>query len=386
VFGGPIVDGSIAWARGQRFEPHLSPLSPGYVFVNAGAWGRAPYWSSLLTNQIVCWVLFVAACIVAPRSWQQRSRRGGGISTWAYTWKYGSARRRARLRRRLIDRYPIVWLACRERWQATGVWIISIAVLVGFLLLSFSKLHSSSWIAWRFVSPLFTWIIYLWAASQACRFFIEARKSGFLELLLSGPVTERRIVNGHWRGLLRMFAIPAGLLVGVHVTASVWSQLAMGATGAFGEENAALMVISAVTTTVTTLGNLLALAWFGMWMGLSSKSANWASAKTFLFVQVIPQVVFGFVGSLAAMLLLIPWMSKYGSGSTAFPIAIWYPIVGQGVNCILMLMKNVGFFLLSRKKLYESFRGYVTGTGGRHGVLPPPVPVGLAPPVATLQP
>jgi hypothetical protein len=80
----------------------------------------------------------------------------------------------------------------------------------------------------------------------------------------------------------------------------------MGATGAFGEANAALMVISAVTTTVTTLGNLLALAWFGMWMGLSSKSANWASAKTFLFVQVIPQVVFGFVGSLGGDVALDP--------------------------------------------------------------------------------
>ena len=78
---------------------------------------------------------------------------------------------------------------------------------------------------WNWIGGLFILILYLWAASQACRFFVEARRSGLLELLLATPLNERQIVAGQWRALLRMFGLPVLLLLGVHVAGSTLSQL-----------------------------------------------------------------------------------------------------------------------------------------------------------------
>jgi hypothetical protein len=142
-------------------------------------------------------------------------------------------------------------------------------------------------------------------------------------------------------------------------------------------------VITAAATLITTLGNLVALTWFGMWMGLSSKSANWATVKTFLLVQVIPQMVFSFVSTVAGFVLLIPWLSQLSgaAGGTGATVMVWYPVLTLGVSSTLMLAKNVGFFLLARRKLYGSFRSYVTGTAGRHHApVLPPTP--MVPPVA----
>ena len=68
-------------------------------------------------------------------------------------------------------------------------------------------------------------LLYLWAASQACRFFVEARRSGLLELLVTAPLNDRQIVHGQWRALLRLFGLPVALLLVVHMTASTLSQL-----------------------------------------------------------------------------------------------------------------------------------------------------------------
>jgi ABC-type transport system involved in multi-copper enzyme maturation permease subunit len=379
IFGGPLIDAAIAGARNRPFEPLLSFLSPGYVFVKAGDWGPTQFWSGLATTQILCWILFGLACVAAPRTWQQRSRRSGGTSSWSYAWRYGGKRRRARLRWRLIDRNPMAWLACRERWQSTGIWILATLVAAAFVFIGLSDVAPHEWTAWNSVALLFIWLIYLWAASQSGRFFVETRRSGLLELLLSAPVSERRIVNGQWWGLVRMFALPVGLLVAVHLAASIWSQVAMRRMmggGPFGEMPLVVAVITAAATLITTLGNLVALTWFGMWMGLSSKSANWATVKTFLLVQVIPQMVFSFLSTVAGFMLLIPWLSQLSGGTGSAPVMLWYPVLTLGLSSTLMLLKNVGFFLLARRKLYESFRGYVTGTAGRyHAPVPPPTPM-----------
>jgi len=84
-----------------------------------------------------------------------------------------------------------------------------------------------AWIAWSFVGGLLMLLLYLWAASQSCRFFIEARRSGLIELLLATPLNEVNIVRGHWRGLLRMFAAPVLILIGLQLAGVALSQTSM---------------------------------------------------------------------------------------------------------------------------------------------------------------
>jgi len=55
----------------------------------------------------------------------------------------------------------------------------------------------------------------------------------------------------------------------------------------------------AFATLLTVGANLVALAWFGMWMGLNSKNTNLATLKTILFVEVIPWFVVVFTSAWA---------------------------------------------------------------------------------------
>src|SRR5207237_1521861 len=77
----------------------------------------------------------------------------------------------------------------------------------------------------NYIGGLLTLVLYLWAASQACRFLVEVRRSGLLELLLATPVTGKQIVGGQWRALMRMFGLPVLLLLGAAVAGTVLSQI-----------------------------------------------------------------------------------------------------------------------------------------------------------------
>ena len=52
--------------------------------------------------------------------------------------------------------------------------------------------------------------------------------------------------------------------------------------------------LTAAVALLGTLFNLMALGWFGMWMGLTTRTANLATLKTILFVQVIPTLIITF--------------------------------------------------------------------------------------------
>ena len=219
--GGPVADTTIAGIKQRGFEPLWSLSSPGYVLAAASALGRSAYWSALVTTHFLGWALLALACALVPHTWQERKKAGAGRSSgWAYAWRYGGARRRVRLRQKLIGRQPVAWLACRERWQSLGLWAIALLTAGGFVTVLIGAVPKESWIVWNWIGGLFMLIIYLWAASQACRFFMEARRSGLLELLLATPLSESQIVAGQWQALLRLFGLPVLLLLGVHAAGS----------------------------------------------------------------------------------------------------------------------------------------------------------------------
>src|SRR6266699_6167823 len=235
TFGGPVGDAIVAGVKKRAFNPALSLSSPGYAFWTAGDWGRSLYWRGLGMSHALGWVWFGLASFLVPRLWQERAeakvggrrsevggRRRAGM-TWGYCWKYGGAARRAKLRRKLFDRDPVQWLACRERWQSLGIWAVAILAAGGFVVLVL-KLPAEGWMVWSYAGGFLMLVLYLWAASQACRFFVEARRSGLTELLLASPVNEKQIVQGQWRALVRMFALPMLLLVGVEMVGAGLAQ------------------------------------------------------------------------------------------------------------------------------------------------------------------
>jgi len=112
------------------------------------------------------------------------------------------------------------------------------------------------------------------------------------------------------------------------------------------------------------MANLITLAWFGMWMGLTSRNTNLATLKTLLFVQIIPWFAITFVSTLGLSLLMmtismsdtkVQVMNSFGT-----TLGNWFPALYSVVPLIFMLLKDVAFTMWARKKLHNSFRERAT--------------------------
>jgi hypothetical protein len=355
---GPIVD-SIVTALGHTgFHSLLSRTSPVYVFWAASAWGRTDYWTGLLATHLIGWTWLSLACVLAPRAWQDRPRRFPSPKTsLSYSWRYGGVATRAARRRKLLEPNPVLWLVLRERWPWMVAWALVLLVLGTFVTISLTT-ASLVWMIWARVSWLVMVVLYLWTASQATRFFVEARRSGMMELLVVTPLAGRDIVLGQWRALVKLFALPVLLLLLVQLTGSLLAQQGTGLTVNAGAYAASwdldLNLLRVALGGLTTLGNLVALVWFGMWMGLNSRNASLATLKTLVFVQVLPSLGITLASTLIAGLLI------FGSGlrGVRAPNAVMlsFPMVLTGVSALLSLGKDAAFFFSARKRLYSYFR------------------------------
>ena len=419
--GGPIADSFITAKKQRVFEARWSLASPAYVLAAARAWGSSDYWSALGVTHLLGWAMLAGASALVPHTWQDRKKAGAGKSQgWSYAWRYGGARRRLRLRRKLVGQQPVAWLVCRERWQSLGLWFMSILIVVGFVIVLVGTEETEIWMVWNWIGGLFCLLLYLWAASQACRFPLEARRSGLLELLLATPLSERQIVAGQWRALLRMFGLPVLLLLVVQLAATALSQrgfqrmanqaatvrssvvtnqngtvtsrsVVVGGTSARrGKASAnaraaargltmptgsdamlvAAGIAAALAAVLSTAANLLALGWFGMWMGMTSRSANLATLKTLLLVQIIPWFVIMFLGGLVSAMGMFGMMFRGGANPLA--AFAWWPILSACVSGIAVVTKDVIFIVWSRKKLYSSFREQATLNLGQSRRAAPP--------------
>jgi len=136
-------------------------------------------------------------------------------------------------------------------------------------------------------------VLKLWVAWHACATLAEARRTGAVELLLATPLTIEDIMHGHWQALQRSLLWPVIALLGLQLVSSL---------DAFTHQEASMrgwlffLPIPAVTVfaMITLVLDLVALAWVGMWMGLSQPKFIQAFAKTLLFVSLVPMVVFCF--------------------------------------------------------------------------------------------
>ena len=417
---GPAADEVLVALQVRGPNPWLSLTSPVYVFLSAELAGSSRFWTGLLINGAVVVGLFCAACLVLPRTWQERRVRAGTArQNWAYRWKYGSVRRLSKLRQRLLDLNPILWLACRERWQATLVWTLAILLVAAFATLSASESLSEGWVVWSPLAGMLSTLFYLGVTSQASRLFLDTRRSGLLELLLSSPLTPALIVQGQWRALLRMFGPPLALCLAITLLGDVFAQQMASAqmagavaatagpptavvaattnanvvttspqgssrmTVATPSNAAELNLWVAVAITVagrfTVAANLVALAWVGMWLGLTSRNVIQATLLTILFVQVVPWFVASFAAGLVIPLVLLPSLMKGGAAPTQ--MMLWFPLLISGIYSGLFVAKDIGCVLWARRRLLAQFRERAALTvAPRHSTLIPQPPSVPAPP------
>jgi hypothetical protein len=384
IAGGPIVD-TLGNPGGGSFLPRFSLLSPVYAFVKASAWGHPPFWLSMLMSNLCGLMMLLLACWLVPRTWQERGAGAPVLGSRGYAWKYGGRGRRARLRR-LLDLNPILWLNCRERWQRLGIWTLTVAMLstfVGMALIVSREILS----VWWFCSYLYVLLLYLWMASQAGRFFVDARRNGVMELLLISPLGGREIVLGQSRALWRLFGVPVALLVATQVLSAGFSHESTWRALAHREPGMAEIILSvatAIVSGISIVANLLALSWYGMWSGMTSKNARLASLKTLLVAQVAPWLGIYVASWIAAGVIMVSLSVATAAPST---MAITTPLIYSAVSAALSVGKDACFIIWARKKLFSSFheqmlRNLIPARVVRVPTAPRPVP---AQPIITAQ-
>ncbi len=260
-------------------------ISPLYSFSYAGDLsylghpGR--FWAALVVSQLTGWLFVALASSALPQQWKEKGSTSGpelGLNRLP-------RRRRAAQVKRLSDRVkwlainPALWLIARgQRPIALAWWIV---VLWAATLLAFGV--RSLFIPAKLSEILLKLVL----AFQACHFFVEARRTGALELLLCTPLRSRDIVKGHWLAFRRTFFWPVLLAVllnfipfGVQV-ASVLDrpgagQLWLAIASSVG------MLVSIAWFVVALVADMVAIAWLGMWLALSVKNPAHAPVITVL--------------------------------------------------------------------------------------------------------
>jgi len=395
VVGLPLLDIWIAHLRHKRFEWLLSYASPWFMSHCAGEPPAKNFWQSFGIQNFLGWIFLVLASACTPRAFHEKmTGNTTAKKNWLYTLRYGSEGGRVRRRTRLLDINPALWLAHRQRWRWLLLWIFSFAC-VGTLAVVLwwnwgdNKYQGARYFLLQAASYLFSPVIlglYFWVASQASRFFVEARKNGAMELLLASPLPEARIVAGQWSALLRLFGVPVLLFVVAHVVLGflqVQEMHAMvanskGATTSMFEETH--QIVSTLSSVLTSLGDFVALAWFGMWMGMKIQRPTIAVLLTLVFVLVIPWFISTFVQGY--LMVLVMSGSKFLAGKSDFPMWLVTSIVA-----VMWVLKDVFFIMWSRGQLRTKFRAVASGSNNRVWVpSPPPVQSANLPPVIPAQP
>jgi hypothetical protein len=145
--------------------------------------------------------------------------------------------------------------------------------------------------------------LFAWAAS---RFFIEARRAGELEVLLTTPLGAKEVVSTQWGVLKRLLRWPMLVMVApaVVIGLAVWrtGKVAIGPPNSFRLPFA----ISSMINCVDIFLGVGALCWVGMWFGLKAGGQARAIVWTVGLVKAVP-VLIGVLCSVMLHVLARGW-------------------------------------------------------------------------------
>ncbi len=140
-------------------------------------------------------------------------------------------------------------------------------------------------------------------------FFVEARRSGALELLLCTTLRNPDLISAQWRAVLRIFLWPLMIFLALSWIAFVFPSdpTAVGsiAPSPSGLPRMRAGGLGAIFLTVRMGADILATGWFGMWLALTARRPGLAPGLTILAVLILPAMLSDF--DLVADMLFISW-------------------------------------------------------------------------------
>ena len=173
---------------------------------------------------------------------------------------------------------PLLWVA-----TALGFFSFAFYGMVGGLLIGGpSLLMSMSWI-FSLVTTAIVGACFAWVSS---RFFVEARRTGELELLLTTPLGAQQLVSTHWEILMQLIRLPLVLMLlplGLQVLMLTLS---------FGNYSPGLwrphFILSLVLNGLNTIFGTFAVCWVSVWFGLMINGQGRVVLWTVLLTKAVP--------------------------------------------------------------------------------------------------
>jgi ABC-type transport system involved in multi-copper enzyme maturation permease subunit len=282
-----------------------------------------PYWYSVMGVHLLSWGFLIAACFVLPHSWQDKPVQKANREL--------KTRRRLQHeveRRRSMHLNPVVWMLTRGGRADWYVWVVigvvGLPCVVGSFLWKNTTVLIFPFIG---IALALNFLLATWVAAKACFMISDARGSGALDLLLTTPIGPRQIVDGHMEALRRQFMAPFILLTLIEIAALrnfFDFSNPYEAAGEFG-----LLIIVVLIVSGLFAGQLMAVAWYGLWSGLTTRKVGHAVAKTIIFVVIVP-LIFSF----------------------AFGCGLLWPVITT--------VKDAIFINYARSRLHQQFRNIVT--------------------------
>jgi hypothetical protein len=274
-----------AWI--SPYAPFAGALEPVYL--------RQPgkYWWSLAASQLLGWLLLALASGALPHRWQERGAVGKARSLPSWWTRQGErASARACARRERLPANPMLWLMSsgpdlrRLAWITVGAWAL-VVLLAALFAPTQMGTYSLSAYGVRPFGFLLKWLV----ALQACRFFVEARRNGALEMLLCTPLTSRDIISGQALALRKAFLWPVLTLL-LLFSVPVVVHFLVARTGSSAELSTALFgVLTWGIYCLRMFADCYALGAFGIWLALTAKKPALAPALTILFVLILPSAL-----------------------------------------------------------------------------------------------
>ncbi|MDB6032314.1 MAG: family transporter protein [Verrucomicrobiales bacterium] len=315
------------------------------------------FWLCVSSLFGLSWIFLLAAGFILPRTWQDSATFTPDKAPEWFERLVGRFTKGGEKQRttELLAINPVLWLAGRNSRQYFFLWVIVVAAGVsGVAGWAFTRGDASATLGILIGGVVLNYIIVAWVASQACSFFPEARASGAMEQMLSTPLKVKTILDGYTMALKKQFLGPAAFLLGAEALILTCQVLLLASSGSQGVAATGITIVGGVMALLFIL-DLTAAAYYGMWMGLSSRTTSKAMTKTTLYVLVLP-------------LICVPCC-----------YFLW-PIVG--------IVKNLIFINYAQDQMRRYFRVYVTerfssGTefGSWSPLPPPPKPSHPLPPV-----
>jgi hypothetical protein len=303
-----LVVTGIASATGLQDVSEISPFEPFHLASDAQYFRRArAFWESLAFSHLTGW-FFLGWAGWRLRTFVDKGKRSGA---WTRVFTRDLVGSSAVRRARLLEVNPVLWLLDDSRRLRWVVWLLALAAVAVLIYIGESSPMAFFFLGYS-MWP-FYFLLKVFFAIQACRFFAEARRTGALELLCCTPLTMRAVVAGQWMLLRRVFLWPLIILLSAHLAALLYS-VSKGA-GNFGAPGPGAFPFGIFFFSLyfkvipNTAADFFAIGWFGMWLALCLQRPNMAAGLTILSVVILPMIALC-VPTLAtdAIFIVIGWV------------------------------------------------------------------------------